>query len=142
MSDKKPLNIFIVDDDNEIIEVMTTLLQGAGHTVSSSVSGITAFSQILAAKPDCVLVDLMMSALDGLELCKEICARKALNRAALIIVSARQEEHWRERARDAGAADYISKPLDLESFAAQVEEIVAAALPRSGRTEDMPPVSL
>ena len=87
------MKIFIVDDDHEIIEVMTAVLESNGHEVGSNVSGARAVSDIMAMRPDCVLMDLMMSALDGLELCDEIRQNKALDKTKIIMVSAREAEH-------------------------------------------------
>ncbi len=136
MSESRKLEITIVDDDPEMIEVMTALLTAEGHTVRSSVAGIPALSEIAAAKPDCVLTDLMMSALDGMELCREIRKRKPLNKTVIIMVS----------ARDRGANDFISKPIDRKAFAAQVEAIVAGVSEAGSAVLDggggVPPVSL
>jgi DNA-binding response OmpR family regulator len=146
MSDSGKLEIAIVDDDPEMIDMMTTLLTAEGHTVRSSVAGIPALSEIAADKPDCVLTDLMMSALDGMELCREIRKRKSLNKTVIIMVSARDRDAWRERALAAGANDFISKPIDPASFAGQVEAIVAGVNEAGSAVADggsgVPPVSL
>lgn len=68
------MKIYIVDDDAEMIEVMTLLLDAGGHRVASSVAGATAIPEIVAFKPDVLLTDLVMAELDGLELCRD-CGR-------------------------------------------------------------------
>lgn len=119
------MKIFIIDDDEDIIEVMTAILEEAGHSVSSSTAGTEALPRISAQRPDCILTDLMMAELDGLELCREVRAKEAIKEAAVIMVSARDHGYWKDKAREAGADGYITKPLDPETFAREVEEIAA-----------------
>jgi DNA-binding response OmpR family regulator len=121
------LRFFIVDDDSEIIEFMTALLEAAGHSVSSSVAGAYALAEITAEKPDCVLADLMMAEMDGLELCRALRGRAKLDATRFIVVSARDAEYWRARANDAGADGYIVKPLDPATFVAEIERLNDAA---------------
>ena len=68
--------IFIVDDDPDIVDFMAELLKAAGHEVASNPTGSHAISEIVAQRPDCALIDLVMAELDGLELCRELRARK------------------------------------------------------------------
>jgi len=121
------LKIFIVDDDYEVIEVMKVVLEGAGHEVGSNVSGAQAVSGITAMTPDCVIIDLMMAALDGLELCDEIRQIPKLEKTKIIMVSARDADHWKEKAAEHGAAGYITKPIDPETFAQQITAIIDGA---------------
>ena len=106
---------------------MTELLRAAGHQVSSNTVGELALSEIVAQRPDCVLVDLMMAAADGLELCRELRERKETQNAKIIMISARTAEHWKEKAAELGAA-YIEKPLDPQTFAAEVERLAGVYL--------------
>ena len=118
------MKVFIVDDDHDVIEVMKAVLEGAGHEVGSNVSGEEAVSGIRTMKPDCVIIDLMMAALDGLQLCDEIRQFPDLDDAKIIMVSARDADHWKEKAAEQGAAGYITKPINLETFADQISTIV------------------
>ena len=118
------MKIFIVDDDHEAIQVMQVVLEGADHEVNSNVSGAQAVSGIMAMKPDCVIIDLMMAALDGLDLCDEIRQISALDGTRIIMVSARDADHWKEKAGERGASGYITKPIDPATFADQVMAIV------------------
>jgi len=121
------VKIFIVDDDHEVIEVMTAVLESNGHEVGSNVSGARAISDIRAMRPDCVLTDLMMAALDGLELCDEIRQQKELDATKIIMVSARDADHWKEKAAARGAAGYMTKPIDPATFTDQLVAIVESA---------------
>lgn len=118
------MKIFIVDDDYEIIQIMQAALEEAGHQVESHVSGDQAVSAIRLMKPDCVIIDLMMAALNGLELCDEIRQISTLDKAKIVMVSARDAQHWKEKAADHGAIGYITKPFNMATFAKQIDEII------------------
>ena len=117
----RPLRIFIVDDDQDIIALMTTLLEARGHEVRSNLVGDQAIPQIVQMRPHCVLVDLMMAAIDGYALTAELKKRGELNDTKFVMVSARTGAMWSEKSRLAGFEGYITKPLDLATFAEQVE---------------------
>jgi DNA-binding response OmpR family regulator len=85
------MKVFIVDDDAQMVTLMTALLEAAGHTVSSEITGSYAIPRIVSERPDCVIIDLMMAELDGLELCQELRGRKETRGATLVIVTARDE---------------------------------------------------
>ncbi|MBC8157813.1 MAG: response regulator [Alphaproteobacteria bacterium] len=117
--------IFIVDDDEAIIEFMALMLEQAGYEVSTCLAGTEALPKIVAQKPDCVLTDLMMAELDGLQLCQEIRSRSLSPSPVVIIVSARDHSHWMDRARESGADGYVTKPLAVETFVNEIEAIMA-----------------
>ena len=118
------MKFYIVDDDADIIAFMTLLLETAGHKVSSSIAGATALPEIKAKRPDCVLTDLVMAEMDGLDLCRELRKLPELSGLKIIFVSARANEYWRNHAHDAGADGYLGKPLDAKTFVEQVENII------------------
>ena len=118
--------IFVVDDDESMCKIMSAWLSAAGHMVKYDTAASTALPQLAAFEPDAILVDLMMSEVDGLELISELRARDELANAAIIMVSARTNDLWFERAEDAGADGYLTKPLDQSSFVEKVGAIVAA----------------
>ena len=118
------VKIYIVDDDEQIIGLMTTLLEAAGHRVSSNTVGELALSEIVAQRPNCVLVDLMMAAVDGLALCRELRQRKETENVKIVMVSARTADHWKQQAAELDAS-YLEKPVDPQTFAAEIERLVA-----------------
>ena len=128
MSDK--LKCFIIDDDPDIIELLSALLEGAGHEVSHDISSATGFEKVLAETPDCLLVDIMMPGKNGLEICKELRQRTSHDQMKIIVVSAwaaasiKSYEFDRKRAFELGADGFITKPVDTDSFVAEVERIV------------------
>lgn len=128
MALEKPLNVFIVDDDPDMVQFMTIILEGNGHRVRSDIMGATAISDIVRVRPDVVLTDLVMGGVDGLELCRELRAKTNMAAVKIIFVSGKTGDHWRREAELAGADGYIEKPLNPAAFADQIEGIVAAAV--------------
>jgi two-component system cell cycle response regulator DivK len=116
-----PRRIFIVDDDSEVISLMSTLLEARGHIVRSNLVGDQAIPQIVDMRPHCVLVDLMMAAIDGYALSAELKKRRELADMKIVMVSARTGAIWTERSQAVGLDGYITKPIDIATFAQQVE---------------------
>jgi phosphoribosyl 1,2-cyclic phosphodiesterase/ActR/RegA family two-component response regulator len=117
-------DIFLVDDDPLAIKVMTAMLEGVGHTVSSTIDSTAAFDMILEQSPDCVICDLMMPEVDGLQLCKRIKAVPDLGDLRFIMVSAKAYEFDQKRSFSFGADGYIRKPLNTDTFPDQISRIL------------------
>ena len=117
--------IYIVDDDSEIISLMTTLLEARGHKVKSNLVGDQAISEIVEMRPHCLIVDLMMAAIDGYALTAELKKYRELADTKIIMVSARTDSIWSEKSHAAGLDGYITKPIDIATFAKRVESFVA-----------------
>ena len=115
---------FLVDDDNLSAKVMSSLLSDSGHTVVSTTNAASAFDKILDAKPDCVICEMMMPEVDGLNLCKRIRESPDLADIRFIMVSAKAYEFDQKRAFEFGADGYIRKPLNTETFADLVNRIL------------------
>ena len=123
MSDRK-LRFIVVDDDPDFVGYVIALLESKGQTVKGIVGSDTALKEIVEAAPDCVLIDLMMPGTDGLELCKQLSARKELHNTKFIIVSGKPYEVDRARSFEFGAHGYINKPLNADTFLDSIFRIV------------------
>jgi CheY-like chemotaxis protein len=121
---KKSPKIFLVDDEPEIIEVITAILEASGYEVLSETSSDNAIARIEDEKPDCVLIDIMMPGKDGRELCREIKANKNIPDLKVVIVSAKTYEFDKKRAFDLGADGFINKPINPETFVESIAEIL------------------
>ena len=119
------MKITLIDDDPDIVEIISLLLSEAGHDVTTSPAGVNAISIIRKKNPDVVITDLVMAEMDGLELCREIRADSHLSKTTLIMVSARTDDIWKEKAHAAGASGFIEKPIDAATFVRDVETLTA-----------------
>ncbi len=121
---QKKLHFFIIDDDEAINEQITRLLSAKGHKVSSYTSSKNALSEIIAKQPDCVLCDLLLPGVDGLELYKEIRKTNEIKQPVFIIVTGKRYEFDRRHALDLGIDGYINKPLNEKTFAYDLLDII------------------
>jgi phosphoribosyl 1,2-cyclic phosphodiesterase len=114
----------VVDDDHFIIELVSRFLEQAGHSVWTSTSSTSAFDEIVARRPTCVILDIMMPELDGLELCARLRAVPELSGTKLLICSSKAYEFDKQRARELGADGYIAKPISHDTFLNEVEAVI------------------
>ena len=117
-------SIFIVDDDPDMIEYMADLLNAVGHTVWTSSDSTSAAAEIIKKVPDCVICDLMMPGLDGMELCNLLRKESSLDDTRLILVSSKAYNFDRQRAFDQGIDGFITKPISEQNFASKVERYI------------------
>lgn|GEM_PF-1711027 len=121
------MKLYIIDDDWDMVKYITTLLETAGHTVYSGVSGVSNLPKIVSRQPDAILVDLVMAEMDGIELVQQLRGRAELAKSKIIMVTSKDHEHWQKLAQEAGVDGYITKPVNEDTFASQVESIVQAS---------------
>jgi DNA-binding response OmpR family regulator len=111
-----PTTILIVEDDPLIAEVLTSLLEAAGHRVEAAGDGASGLDRILAGGIDLVLLDLMLPEIDGLELCRRVRARESADYVPIIMLTALASDAQRHAGFAAGADDYLTKPCTLEEL--------------------------
>lgn len=121
---EKPYKFFIVDDDRVTVELLAKILRSEGQIVAHTGSSLEALSLIDSEKPDCVLLDIMMPEIDGLELCQRIRKEKSSDDLKVVIVSGKSYEFDRNRAFSFGADGYITKPINTKTFFQQLEKII------------------
>ena len=120
------LTVVVVDDDPLARQGMAHGFNEAGHEVYQHIAGATALPRIIRKRPDAVVVDLIMSEMDGLALCREIRRHPELSETVVIIVSGIEDDYWASRAEEDGAAALALKPLDHAGIA-EVETIIRTA---------------
>ena len=121
MSKKK---IVVVEDEPDILEVLSYNLKREGYEVHSAQNGTIALSLIKRENPDLVLLDLMLPGLDGLEICKIIKQDAETCEVLVIIVTAKGEESDIVLGLGTGADDYISKPFSPKELVARVKAVL------------------
>ena len=125
--------ILIVDDDPEIIEILNYNLVNSGFITKSASNGLEAIKKAKKFIPDIILLDVMMPEMDGIEACIKIREIKTLTSTRIIFLSARGEDFTQIAAFDAGADDYISKPVKPKILLKKISSI-AKRLDRNKNT--------
>jgi DNA-binding response OmpR family regulator len=115
--------ILVVDDEPDILVMLTMALEDAGHDVVVAKAGEEAMAMLAEHHPDAVLCDVMMPVLDGWG----VLTRKqgAGETTPVIMLSAKTEEADIARAMELGAAEYVTKPFDLDKLVAVVAGVLA-----------------
>ena len=114
-------NIFIADDDQLVIDLISFRLQRRGHNVSGAIDGELALEAILRQPPDLIILDYVMPVLNGPDIIAALQAEPSTANIPVLILAAQ----WRERdvmeALDLGVTDYMTKPFSPEELIFRVE---------------------
>jgi two-component system cell cycle response regulator len=119
--------ILIVEDDPTSCELMTILLQEAGHAVTSTGDGADGLRLALGSHPDLVVCDLRLPSMDGYAVARALKLDPGCAQIPLLAVSALALDDDRARVRAAGFDGYLCKPIEPASFVAEVEAFLPAA---------------
>jgi len=134
VSEKKP-KVTIVDDDRDTREMLTLALELEGFEVSQAANGLRLISAMHVDRPDVILLDVMMSWIDGFELCRAIRKNPTFGDIPVIFITARKSPEDERTGREAGAVDYFTKPLDVDRLIGRIREILAS---RAARPSEPP----
>jgi len=114
-------SILVVDDMEANRAVMCRRLEGFGYILNSVDSGMAALASIAENAPDIVLLDYMMPQMSGIEVLHALRQNAATRDLPVIMVTARAESEATVEALDAGADDYVTKPIDFDVLRARIE---------------------
>ncbi len=119
--------IAIVDDDREVREALQDAFTEAGFEVKLAANGLRLVSALQVDQPDVILLDVMMSWIDGFELCRALKENQEFRHIPVVFVSGRGEPTDIANGLAAGAVDYFTKPVDLEALIERVNSLLAPA---------------
>ena len=114
-------NILVVDDDKKLTLLVRGFLGKEKYKVSEAYSGRMALDAIKEAKPDLIILDIMMPEMDGIEACKRIKADKDTKMIPVIMLTSMSNVRDKVQGLNAGANDYITKPFNPEELIARVK---------------------
>ena len=115
-----PSTILAVDDSPTNLQVLVRTLSGSGHRILAARDGATALEIARKARPDLMLLDVMMPGLDGFDVCRRIKSERETRDTVVIFLSARGEVSDKLSGFELGAIDYITKPIQAEEVVARV----------------------
>jgi len=118
--------ILVVDDERQILRALQTSLRGAGYEVENAETAETALAAAAMRPPDALIVDLVLPDGTGTDVVREL---RTWSSAPVIVLSAVGDEHEKVAALDAGADDYVTKPVGIDELIARLRAVLRRATP-------------
>ncbi|GGE14392.1 response regulator transcription factor [Psychroflexus salis] len=121
---KEDLKILIVDDEPDILEILSYNLSNIGYQIFTANNGLKAIEKAKKEKPHLIILDVMMPEMDGIEACEQMRKMEVLNESVITFLTARSEDYSQIAGFDAGADDYITKPIKPKVLASKVKSLL------------------
>lgn len=118
------MKVLLVDDEPDILEFLDYNLKKEGFDVFTAADGVEALRIAKKIQPDIIILDIMMPVMDGVETCRKIREDGALQNKIVIFLTARGEEYSEVAGFDAGADDYITKPVKIRVLMARIKTLI------------------
>jgi len=116
--------ILLVDDEEDIIETVGTMLRLRGYDVITAFDGSEGLAKARSERPDLILLDIIMPVMDGMDVCAKLKADKATIRIPIIMFSVLAENLAIVKAHKAGANDYVVKPFNLSALLNKMNRLI------------------
>ena len=121
---KKDICILLVDDEPDILEIVAYNLSSEGYNVITAENGAAGVRLAKEKKPQLIILDVMMPEMDGIEACEKIRNIPELNESIIAFLTARGEDYSQVAGFDAGADDYIAKPIKPKVLLSKVKALL------------------
>jgi two-component system alkaline phosphatase synthesis response regulator PhoP len=121
---KRDIKILLVDDEPDILEIVGYNLTAEGYNVMTAENGAEAVKKAKKHQPHLIIMDVMMPEMDGIEACEQIRAIPELNNTLITFLTARGEDYSQMAGFDAGADDYITKPIKPKVLVSKIKGLL------------------
>ena len=121
---KKDTTILLVDDELDILEIIGYNLSGEGYNVVTAQNGVEAIKKAKKHKPKLIILDVMMPEMDGIEACEKFRLIPELSETVITFLTARGEDYSQVAGFEAGADDYITKPIKPKLLISKVKSLL------------------
>jgi len=121
---KREIKILLVDDEPDILEIVGYNLSSEGYQIITAENGIEAIKKAKKERPNLIILDVMMPEMDGIEACEQIRKNPDLSDTIIAFLTARGEDYSQLAGFDAGADDYITKPIKPKVLVSKVKALL------------------
>jgi two-component system alkaline phosphatase synthesis response regulator PhoP len=121
---KKDLKILLVDDEPDVIEIIKFNLDQEGYQVKTATNGSEAVKKAKKTFPHLIIMDVMMPEMDGIEACEILRKDPKFNNTIIMFLTARGEDYSYVAAFDAGADDYVTKPIKPKILVSKIKALL------------------
>lgn len=121
---EEEIKILLVDDEPDIIEIISFNLEKVGYQVTTASNGLEALKQAKKTLPHLIILDVMMPELDGIETCERLRQEEQFQDTIIMFLTARGEDYSYVAAFDAGADDYVTKPIKPKVLLSKVKGLL------------------
>lgn len=134
---KKDIKILLVDDEPDILEILSYNLLAEGYDVYTAKNGVEGVAKAKKKHPHLIILDVMMPEMDGIEACEILRSTKGLENTIITFLTARNEDYSQVAGFDAGADDYIAKPIKPKVLVSKVKALLRRLKEENTVSEDI-----
>lgn len=134
---KKDIKILLVDDEQDILEIVGYNLAQEGYQIVTATNGKEAITKAKKELPHLIIMDVMMPEMDGMEACENIRKLPELSNVIITFLTARSEDYSQVAGFDAGADDYITKPIKPKLLVSKVKALLRRLKSEDQTTETL-----
>jgi two-component system alkaline phosphatase synthesis response regulator PhoP len=122
--------ILLVDDDPDLVEAVSTILESKGYAVAVAYGGVEGLKKVKTENPDLIVLDVMMPDKDGYEVCKELKADKKYRSIPVLLLTAvvsniPTTKYTHQMGKDTEADDYMDKPVEPNELVKRIEALIS-----------------
>lgn len=128
--------ILLVDDEADVLEFLSYTIQKEGYRVFTAKNGLEAVKKTIELSPSLVLMDLMMPEMDGIEACLAIRSNATISQPIIALLTSRSEDYSQIAGFDAGADDYIAKPIRPRLLVSKLSSLLRRPVSEESQTRN------
>jgi two-component system alkaline phosphatase synthesis response regulator PhoP len=122
--------ILIVDDDPDLVEAVSIILESKGYAVAAAYGGVEGLEKVKTEKPDLIVLDVMMPDKDGYEVCKELKGDEKYRSIPILLLTAvvskiSTTKYTQQMGMQTEADDYVDKPVEPDELVRRIEALIA-----------------
>lgn len=125
--EENKIRLLLVDDEPDLVQMVSVRLKAAGYEVSTAYDGQEALEKARQSQPDLMILDLMLPKLDGYKVCRLLKFDERTRAMPILILTARAQVEDVTLATECGADAYLTKPFEAKVLLAKLQELLAAA---------------